>query len=144
MTRLAELDIRKELHLKEYRNRDVIPHAHFMLYEDEWIKNCIQLNSVKFLNDFVYNIFRCVNVSDCKRSGIKSNDAHIFMQRLLLVASGGYLRHDICLPLMKLSTLFRKMCVGTCKKDVLKCFVIQYCHHSLHDGKRYFQYTSLT
>ncbi|XP_042952408.1 uncharacterized protein LOC122289468 isoform X2 [Carya illinoinensis] len=117
---LAELGIRKELHLKEEGDRVVIPHAYFMLHGDERKKFCAWLSEVKFPDGFASNISRCVNVSDCKISGMKSHDAHIFMQRLLPAAIGGYLRHDIRLALMELSTFFRELCARTCKKDIVK------------------------
>ncbi|XP_040990902.1 uncharacterized protein LOC121238122 [Juglans microcarpa x Juglans regia] len=79
----AELGIRKELHLKEDGDRVVIPHAYFMLHGNEWKEFCAWLSGVKFPDGFASNISRCVNVSDCKISGMKSHDAYIFMQRLL-------------------------------------------------------------
>lgn len=57
-----------------------------------------------------------LNVGDCNISSMKSHDTNIFMQRLLLVAIGGYLRHDIHLALMKLNTFFKELCARTCKK----------------------------
>ncbi|KAF5467964.1 hypothetical protein F2P56_012164 [Juglans regia] len=117
---LAELRIRKDLHLREVGDRVIIPHAYFMLHGDERKKFCSWLNSVKFPDGFASNISRCVNVTDCKISGMKSHDAHIFMQRLLPAAIGGYLRHDIRVALMELSSFFSELCARTCKKEAVK------------------------
>ncbi|XP_035538474.1 uncharacterized protein LOC118343797 [Juglans regia] len=39
---------------------------------------------------------------NCKISGLKSHDSHVFLQRLLPIAAGGYLRSDIGLALTEL------------------------------------------
>ncbi|XP_042975438.1 uncharacterized protein LOC122306930 [Carya illinoinensis] len=111
---LAELGIRRDLHLTEVGDRVIIPHAYFMLHGDERKQFCAWIKNVKLPDGFASNISRCVNVSECKISGMKSHDSHIFLQRLLPAAIGGYLRHDIRLALMELSTFFRELCAQTC------------------------------
>ncbi|XP_042967497.1 uncharacterized protein LOC122300711 [Carya illinoinensis] len=116
---LAELGIRKELHLKEVGDRVIIPHAQFMLHGDERKDFCAWLKGVKFPDGFASNISSCVNVRECKISGMKSHDAHIFLQRLLPAAIAGYLPRDICITLNELSTFFKILCARTCKKEAV-------------------------
>ncbi|XP_041026970.1 uncharacterized protein LOC121267174 [Juglans microcarpa x Juglans regia] len=62
----------------------------------------------------------CVSVSDGKISGMKSYDCHVFMQRLLPVAIGGFFRPDIRLALTKFSSFFKALCARALTLEVLK------------------------
>ncbi|XP_042948658.1 uncharacterized protein LOC122281329 [Carya illinoinensis] len=117
---LSNLNIKKELHLIQDGQRVSMPHACYTLYGAERAGFCKWLNDVKFPDGFASNIARCVSVVDCKISGMKSHDCHIFMQRLLPVAICGYLRQDIRLALTELSTYFKELCARTIKVDVLE------------------------
>lgn len=96
-----------------------------MLDGDEQKEFCSWLENVKFLDGFMSNIANYVNVSHCKISRMKSHDSHIFMQILLPTVMGIYLRDDIRLALMELSTFFKKLCAQTCKKKVIKCLELE-------------------
>ncbi|XP_042962406.1 uncharacterized protein LOC122296669 [Carya illinoinensis] len=117
---LSTLNIREELHLIQDRQRISMPQACYTLYGAERTGFCNWLHGVKFPDGFASNIARCVSVSDCKISGMKSHDCHIFMQRLLPVAISRYLRQDVRLALTELSTFFKELCASTCKKEVLE------------------------
>ncbi|XP_018846609.2 uncharacterized protein LOC109010287 [Juglans regia] len=117
---LSNLNIRKELHLIQDDTRISMPHACYTLYGVERTGFCNWLRGVKFPDGFASNIARCVSVPDCKISGMKSHDCHIFMQRLLPAAISGYLRQDVRLALTELSTFFKELCARTCKVDVLE------------------------
>ncbi|XP_035545076.1 uncharacterized protein LOC109022087 [Juglans regia] len=117
---LSNLNIRKELHLIQDDTRISMPHACYTLYGVERTGFCNWLRGVKFPDGFASNIDRCVSVPDCKISGMKSHDCHIFMQRLLPAAIFGYLRQDVRLALTELSTFFKELCARTCKVDVLE------------------------
>ncbi|XP_035549023.1 uncharacterized protein LOC108993538 isoform X1 [Juglans regia] len=91
-----------------------MPHASYTLHVDERNKFCEWLADVKFPDGFASNISRCVSIQNsCKISGLKSHDCHVFMQRLLPIAVGGYLRSDIALALIELSTFFKELCART-------------------------------
>ncbi|KAF5450443.1 hypothetical protein F2P56_030797 [Juglans regia] len=117
---LSNLGIRKELHLIHDGDRCTMPHATFALHGDERKSFCEWLSAVKFLDGFATNISRCVFVRDCKISGFKSHDCHIFMQKLLPVAVGGYLRKDISLTLIEFSNFFKELCARTLDRNLLK------------------------
>ncbi|XP_042957921.1 uncharacterized protein LOC122293417 [Carya illinoinensis] len=55
----------------------------------------------------------CVSLRDCKIAGLKSHDYHVFLQRLLPIVAGGFLRSDITLALIELSTFFKELCAQT-------------------------------
>ncbi|XP_042973519.1 uncharacterized protein LOC122305193 [Carya illinoinensis] len=110
---LEILRFRKELHLKHEDKCITMPHALYTLHGDEKRKFCEWLADVKFPDGFASNISHCVSVRDCKISGLKSHDCRVFMQRLLLIAVGGFLRTDIALTLTELSTLFKELCART-------------------------------
>ncbi|KAF5470111.1 hypothetical protein F2P56_010651 [Juglans regia] len=111
---LEILGYRKELHLKCEGERVAMPHASYTLHGDERNKFCEWLADVKFPDGFASNISRCVSIQhSCKISGLKSHDCHVFMQRLLPIAVGGYLRSDIALALTELSTFFKELCART-------------------------------
>ncbi|XP_042972958.1 uncharacterized protein LOC122304759 [Carya illinoinensis] len=110
---LEVLGFRKELHLKCEGDKISMPHASYMLHGDERSTFCHWMANLKFPDGFVSNISRCVSVRDCKISGLKSHDCHVFLQRLLPIAVGGYLRSDIALALTELSIFFKELCTRT-------------------------------
>ncbi|XP_041009339.1 uncharacterized protein LOC121253386 [Juglans microcarpa x Juglans regia] len=110
---LEILGYRKELHLSRDGDRVTIPHALYTLHGDEMNKFCEWLSDIKFSDGFASNISNCVSLRDCKISGLKSHDCHVFLQRLLPIAVGGYLRSDIALALTELGTFFKELCART-------------------------------
>ncbi|XP_042988732.1 uncharacterized protein LOC122316266 [Carya illinoinensis] len=97
---LMELGLRKELHLQPSANGYSMVLGSYTLDIDQMRHFCEWLASIKFPDGFASNISRCVSVADGKISGMKSHDCHVFMQRLLPVAIGGFLRSDIRLALI--------------------------------------------
>ncbi|XP_042988830.1 uncharacterized protein LOC122316370 [Carya illinoinensis] len=110
---LEILGFRKELHLKREGERTIMPHASYTLHGDEKNKFCEWLAEVKFPDGFASNITHCVSVRDSKISGLKSHDHHVFLQTLLPIAVGGFLRRDIALALTELSSFFKELCART-------------------------------
>ncbi|XP_042958047.1 uncharacterized protein LOC122293557 [Carya illinoinensis] len=104
---------RKELHLKYEGERVTMPHTSYTLHGDERKQFCSWLADVKFPDGFASNISHCVSVRDCRISGLKSHDCHVFMQRLLSIAVGGFLRRDIALALTELCSFFKGLCART-------------------------------
>ncbi|XP_042972746.1 uncharacterized protein LOC122304540 [Carya illinoinensis] len=81
---------------------------------------CARLSEVKFPDGFASNIARCVNVTEGKIMGMKSHDCHIFMQYLLPIVIGGYLRPDVRRCLLELSSFFKELCSRALDITVLK------------------------
>ncbi|XP_042952270.1 uncharacterized protein LOC122289358 [Carya illinoinensis] len=110
---LEDLGLRKELHLQHHGNHTYMSLACYMLNGTEQRSFCARMAEVKFPDGFASNIARCVNVNEGKIMGMKSHDCHIFMQYLLPVIIGGYLRPDIRGALIELYSFFKELCSRT-------------------------------
>ena len=73
-------------------------------------KVCQCLKEVKVPDNYSSNIARCVQVKQCKISGLKSHDCHVLMQQLLQLAIRGLLPKDVFSILIQLSAFFRQLC----------------------------------
>ncbi|TYK04284.1 Transposon, En/Spm-like protein [Cucumis melo var. makuwa] len=106
---LANLKIRKELHIQEIGNKHVKPHASYTLTAAKKVDSSTFLKSVRFPDGFASNISRCVNLKEGKIYGLKSHDCHVLLQRLLSIGIRPYLhkmQDDIVLILCKLEKIF--------------------------------------
>jgi hypothetical protein len=68
------------------------------------------LKVLKFLDCYVANIKWAVNVSTDKLNGLKSQDYHIFMERLMPVMLCGYCKVDLWKMFAGLSYFYRQIC----------------------------------
>ncbi|XP_042964558.1 uncharacterized protein LOC122298763 [Carya illinoinensis] len=116
---LANLRIRKELHLQHDGESERMGLGCYMLNLNERRAFCAWLCKVKFPDGFASNIGRCVNASEGKISGMKSHDCHVFMQQLLPVVIGKFLRADVRQALIELSAFFKELCCRTLNLSVL-------------------------
>ncbi|KAL4017626.1 hypothetical protein IC575_021184 [Cucumis melo] len=110
---LANLKIRKELHIQEIENKRVKPHAFYTLTAAEKVDFCTFLKSVKFPDGFSSNLSCCVNLKEGKIYGLKSHDCHVLLQRLLPIGIRPYLRKDISTTISELSNFFHALCKKT-------------------------------
>lgn len=110
---LADMKIRKELHLKPRRDKFIKPPACYVIKPEDRKKFCQFLKSVKFPDGYASNISRDAHVNDGKVSVLKSHDCHVLLQRLLPVAIRPYLRRDVCAPLIELCNFFHDLCAKT-------------------------------
>ncbi|XP_035546653.1 uncharacterized protein LOC118348671 [Juglans regia] len=117
---LEDLGLRKELHLRHDGNHTSMSLACYMLNVTERRSFCARLSEVKFPDGFASNIARCVNITEGKIIGMKSHDCHIFMQYLLPVVIGGYLRPDIRGALIEFCSFFKELCSRTLDITVLE------------------------
>ncbi|KAL5714361.1 hypothetical protein ACHQM5_016334 [Ranunculus cassubicifolius] len=118
---LQALGIRPELHLTpKPNNKFLVPAACYTFSTLEKQSFCEWLKTVKFPDGYASNISRCVNVKDCKISGMKSHDCHVLLQRLLPAALRGFLPDDVSSALIELGLFFRELCSKTLKLEVLK------------------------
>ncbi|XP_042944749.1 uncharacterized protein LOC122278634 [Carya illinoinensis] len=117
---LMELGLRKELHLQPLAAGYSMQIGSYTLDLGQRRRLCEWLAAVKFPDGFASNIQTCVSVHDGKIAGMKSHDCHVFMQRLLPVAIGGFTRPDIRLALTEFSSFFKALCARTLTLEVLK------------------------
>ena len=107
---LANLKIRKELHIQEIGNKRVKSHASYTLTAAEKVDFCTFLKSVKFPDGFASNISCCVNLKEGKINGLKSHDCHVLLQRLLPIGTRPYLHKNISTTISELSNFFHALC----------------------------------
>ncbi|XP_042964122.1 uncharacterized protein LOC122298423 [Carya illinoinensis] len=131
---LELLGYRKELHLRREGDHVTMSHALYTLHGDERKKLCEWLRDIKFPDGFSSNISNCVSTHDCKITGLKSHDCHVFLQRLLPIAAEGFLRSDIALALTELSTFFKELCARTLDVNCLSQLQTGDSHHSMQTG----------
>ncbi|XP_068339221.1 uncharacterized protein [Pyrus communis] len=74
------------------------------------------ISSVKFPDGYASNISRCVNVSGCKFSNMKSHDCHVILQRLLPVGIRHLLPLDAVKPIVLLSRFFSQLTARCLRK----------------------------
>jgi hypothetical protein len=97
-----------------------MPIAKYTLRRDERKSFCEWVKVVNFPDGYASNIVRCVNKVPSKISGMKSHDYHVFLQRLLHVATWKFITLEIRTTLIELNTFFNQLCAQTLKVDVLK------------------------
>ncbi|CAN6704527.1 unnamed protein product [Malus baccata var. baccata] len=78
------------------------------------------ISSVKFPDGYASNISRCVNVSGCKFSNMKSHDCHVILQRLLPVGIRHLLPLDVVKPIVLLSRFFSQLTARCLRKSDVK------------------------
>ena len=80
---LQDMGVCKELHLYKEGDRWMKPHAAFTLTSEDSKKFCEFLKSVCFPYGFASSLRKNVIDENNKITGLKSNDCHIIIQRLL-------------------------------------------------------------
>jgi hypothetical protein len=107
---LQAMGIRKDLHPLDEGNKYILPPACYTLTIDEKRILCQFLKDVKVPDAYASNIGRCVQVKECKVSGLKTHDCHVIFQRLLPLVIRGLLPKKVCEPLIGLSGFFAELC----------------------------------
>lgn len=117
---LEDMNIKKELHLKKLANGSyMMPHACYILSNDERKEFCDLLKIMKFLDGYALNISLCAHASDGKLLGLKSHDYHIILQRLLPAAIQKFEIKDHFQAFDELGNFFKQLyCKTLKKKDV--------------------------
>jgi hypothetical protein len=77
------------------------------------------LKKLKFLDRYVANIKREINVSTGKPNGLKSHDYHIIIERLMPVMFHGYFDADLWKIFAELSYFYRQICAKEVSKSMM-------------------------
>lgn len=117
---LADIKIRKGLHLKRQGNKLKKPHARYVLKLEYRRLLCKFLKFVKYPDGYAANICKNVNIIDGKIHGLKSHDCHVLLQRLLPVGIRPYLDKDVCTAIIELSIFFQQICAKTLRVSDLQ------------------------
>ncbi|KAL3520947.1 hypothetical protein ACH5RR_019096 [Cinchona calisaya] len=86
------------------------PKAVYTLTKNEKRVVCEWLKNLKFSDGYVSNISRCIDLNECKLTGMKSHDCHVFMERLLPIAFKEFVPPFVWSALTEVSLFFRDLC----------------------------------
>ncbi|KAL3513703.1 hypothetical protein ACH5RR_026420 [Cinchona calisaya] len=115
-----QLNLKKELHLKQNRDSFTMPMACYHLTKEEKRKVLQFMTSIKFPDGFASNVSRYIKGEEFQLSGMKSHDFYVFIQRILTIAIRGCLTKEVRQVLFELSEFFKKLCSKTSFLDVLQ------------------------
>ncbi|WVZ58442.1 hypothetical protein U9M48_008718 [Paspalum notatum var. saurae] len=107
---MQHLGIRKDQHPLVQNGKYSLPPSKYSLGKEEKTYLCKLLEGVKMPDGYASNIKRCVNVKECKVSGLKTHDCHVIFQKLLPIAVRDILPDDVVMPLIELSRFFNAIC----------------------------------
>ncbi|KAL4359106.1 hypothetical protein AHAS_Ahas08G0044200 [Arachis hypogaea] len=109
---LKDLGIWKNLQPKEVNNgkRTKLAKACFSMTAAEKSIFCGVLKTTKLPDGNASNISRCVHLGERKVSGYKTHDAHFLLHYLLLIPIKSILPDHVAIPLIRLSSFFRRLC----------------------------------
>jgi hypothetical protein len=84
---LVELGSRQELHpVEDDEGNQTIPDAPFTMSREKKEILCSVIQNIRTPDGYASNLSRCVNMKDCKLSGLKSHDNHVLLHDILPVA----------------------------------------------------------
>jgi hypothetical protein len=98
------------------------PRAPYCLKLEERKEVFQWLKMLKFLDRYAANIKHTVNLDTNKLNGLKANDYHILMERLMPVMFYGYLKPPLWKMIVELSYIYRHICA----KQISKKLMIQF------------------
>ncbi|XP_062213779.1 uncharacterized protein LOC133914774 [Phragmites australis] len=109
---LEELGLRPELHPQlDDKGNKVLPDAPFTMSREQKEILCSVVQNLRTPDSYVSKISRCVNVKECKLSGLKSHDCHVLIEEILPVALRScYPSKDVMKIVVELAAFFKKLC----------------------------------
>jgi hypothetical protein len=118
----ARLDLalfcnRKNMELVCDGSRVAKPRASFVLEKNAQLLVYKWLKSLCFPDGHALNISRLVNTEECRLYGMKSDDCHVFMKTLILLAFRDLLPKGIWDALTEINHFFRDICSNKLNVD---------------------------
>ena len=86
------------------------PKAIYTLNKEQGRVVCQWLKSVRFPDGYASNLGRCVDLNECKFTGLKSHDCHIMMERLIPIALKEVLPNFVWGAITELSNFLHDIC----------------------------------
>ncbi|WVZ82126.1 hypothetical protein U9M48_029427 [Paspalum notatum var. saurae] len=117
---MQNLGIRKDQHPIIKNDKYSLPASMYSLGKEQKAFLCKFLEGVKMPDGYASNIRRCVNMKECKVSGLKTHDCHVIFQKLLPIAIRDILPDDVVIPLIELSRFFNAICSKELSMDDLE------------------------
>ncbi|XP_057806201.1 uncharacterized protein LOC131021129 [Salvia miltiorrhiza] len=96
------------------------PKASYMLDNDEKRIFLKWIEDLKFPDDYISNMARCVNLSTLQMFGMKSHDCHVMMQRILPVAFKELLPNNVWKTITDLCFFFKELTSPNIQVDNLR------------------------
>ncbi|XP_071680471.1 uncharacterized protein [Lolium perenne] len=126
---LIDLGIQPDLHSEKLDNgRYTMPDACFTMSRESKEILCSIIKSIKMPYGYASNISRCVDMKECKFTGLKSHDCHILIEHLLpLALRSCYPSEDVMFVVVELSNFFKSLCskvLDSTKLDTLKAQIV--------------------
>ncbi|XP_039130890.1 uncharacterized protein LOC120267286 [Dioscorea cayenensis subsp. rotundata] len=106
---------RKELEKNDSTGK--YPKACYSLSTQEKKVVCDWVTKLKFLDGYVSNMAKCVDMRKYKLFGMKSHDCHVFMQRLIPIAFRELLPMSVWKALTELSLFFKDLTCTVIKEE---------------------------
>ncbi|XP_019255072.1 PREDICTED: uncharacterized protein LOC109233652 [Nicotiana attenuata] len=124
---LKEMGIRKNLQPKDTKDgkRTKFAKACFSMTNGEKSVFCGVLKTAKLPDGSASNISRCVQLDERKLSGYKTHDAHFMLHYLLPIPVKSILPDHVAIPLIRLSSFFRRLCQKVITMEELDCLEIE-------------------
>ena len=110
---MAKLGISHDLHLYEDGNKLMKPAVEYTFFEENRIKFCRFIRSVKFPNGFASNLSKNVAPNDSRLVGLKSHNCHVIMQRLLPIGCQSLVSKNIQSTITELCIFCKQLCAST-------------------------------
>ncbi|KAJ9547255.1 hypothetical protein OSB04_019798 [Centaurea solstitialis] len=110
---LENLKIRKPLWLQKRGNKFFKPQPKYSFTDVDRKLFCQFIKGIKLPDGFGSNISKKVTDNDTNIVGLKSNDCHILMQRLIPIGVRGFLAKGKSTPIVELCNVFKQLCSRT-------------------------------
>ncbi|XP_060215394.1 uncharacterized protein LOC132642147 [Lycium barbarum] len=120
---LKEMGIRKNLQPKDTKDGKKIKLAQacYFMTKGERSTFCGVLKNAKLPDGSASNISRCVQPAERKISNYKTHDAHFMLHYLLPIPIKSILPDHVAIPLIRLSSFFRRLCQKVITAEDLGC-----------------------
>ncbi|XP_015054911.1 uncharacterized protein LOC107001341 [Solanum pennellii] len=124
---LKDMGIRKNLHPQDTEDskRTKFTKACFSMTNGEISIFCGVLKTAKLPDDSASNISRCVHLDERKVSNYKTHDAHFMLHYLLPIPIKSILPDHVAIPLIRLSSLFHRLCQKVITLEELDCLEVE-------------------
>ncbi|XP_016452815.2 uncharacterized protein LOC107777332 [Nicotiana tabacum] len=136
---LKEMGIRKNLQPKDTKDGKRTKHAKacFSMANGEKSVFCGVLKTTKLPDGSASNISRCVQLDERKLSGYKTHDAHFMLHYLLPIPIKSIFPGHVAIPLIRLSSFFRRLSQNVITLEDLNCLEIDI-RETLNQLERFF------
>jgi hypothetical protein len=103
-----------------HNDHDKPPHALFCLTSKDKIKVMRWMKKIIFPDGYAAGLKRAVNLKTGKLTGLKSNDFHILMERIIPIMFCGYMPDAMWQAIVELRYFSRQICAKEISKNMME------------------------